>query len=75
MFTIEKNIPLTKTSSYPFEKMESGDCFFIPVTDQKTINQIRGQIQSAKSKYPGKIIATRRDTTGLRVWMLNKGTE
>jgi hypothetical protein len=72
MFKIEKNIPLATKKAYPFDEMESGDSFFIPVTDVKKIGYIRAQINNMKSKYPGKVISTRKEETGLRVWLINK---
>jgi hypothetical protein len=73
MFIIEKNIPLAAKQSYPFDEMESGDSFFIPCTDNKKIGYIRAQINSLKKKYPNKVISTRKEDSGLRVWMIAKG--
>jgi hypothetical protein len=72
MFKIEKNVPLAATKAYPFDEMESGDSFFIPVTDPKKIGYIRAQINNMKKKYPNKVISTRKEDTGLRVWLINK---
>jgi hypothetical protein len=72
MFTIEKNIPLASKQSYPFDQMQSGDSFLIPITDSKKIGYIRAQINAMKKKYPTKIISTRKEETGLRVWLINK---
>jgi hypothetical protein len=72
MFKIEKNIPLVARQSYPFDEMESGDSFFIPCTDNKKIGYIRAQINAVKKKYPTKIISTRKEDYGLRVWMISK---
>lgn len=74
MFKIEKNIPIASKNSYPFADMEIGDSFLIPVTDDKKIGYIRAQINGVKKKYPGKAITTRKEETGLRVWLLNKET-
>jgi hypothetical protein len=52
--------------------MESGDSFFIPCTDNKKIGYIRAQINAVKKKYPTKIISTRKEDYGLRVWMISK---
>jgi hypothetical protein len=73
MFKIEKNVPLAAKQSYPFDQMESGDSFFIPVTDTKKVGYIRAQINSLKKKYPTKVISTRMEQGGLRVWLINKG--
>jgi hypothetical protein len=72
MFTIEKNVPLTSKNSYPFEQMADGDSFLIPCTDNKKIGYIRAQINALKKKYPTKIISTRKEETGLRVWLIGK---
>jgi hypothetical protein len=72
MFKIEKNVPLAARQSYPFDEMESGDSFFIPCTDNKKIGYIRAQINALKKKYPTKIISTRKEDYGLRVWLIVK---
>lgn len=72
MFKIEKNIPLSATHSYPFEQMVSGDSFLIQEMNLKKIGYIRAQINSLKKKYPNKIISTRTEETGLRVWLIDK---
>lgn len=71
MFAIEKNIPLASKQAYPFEKMESGDSFFIPADDKK-IGYIRAQLNNIKRKMPNKVISTRKEDGGLRVWLINK---
>ena len=73
MFTIEKNVPLAAKHAYPFDQMADGDSFFIPCTDNKKIGYIRAQINSLKKKYPNKVISTRKEDSGLRVWMIAKG--
>ena len=72
MFTIEKNIPLTSKHAYPFDQMADGDSFLIPCTDDKKISYIRAQINALKKKYPTKVISTRKEETGLRVWLIAK---
>jgi hypothetical protein len=72
MFAIEKNIPLATKQAYPFDQMQSGDSFLIPETDPKKIGYIRAQINNLKNKYPGKVITTRKEETGLRVWLIFK---
>jgi hypothetical protein len=72
MFTIEKNIPLASQKAYPFDQMEVGDSFLIPCTDSKKIGHIRAQINNAKKRHPGKVISTRKEESGLRVWLLAK---
>jgi len=53
--------------------MEVGDSFLIPCTDNAKISRIRAQINNAKKRYPGKVISTRKEENGLRVWLLHKG--
>ena len=72
MYQVEKNIPLTATHAYPFDQMADGDSFLIPCTDDKKISYIRAQINSLKKKYPTKIISTRKEEAGLRVWLIGK---
>jgi hypothetical protein len=72
MFAIEKNVPLAARQSYPFDQMADGDSFFIPCTDIKKIGYIRAQMNGLKKKYPTKIISTRKEEGGLRVWLLAK---
>jgi hypothetical protein len=52
--------------------MADGDSFLIPCTDDKKIGYIRAQINAVKKKYPNKIISTRKEEGGLRVWLLAK---
>jgi hypothetical protein len=72
MYQVEKNIPLSSKYAYPFDKMADGDSFFIPCTDDKKISYIRAQINSLKYKYPTKVISTRKEEGGLRIWLLAK---
>jgi hypothetical protein len=72
MYQVEKNIPLAATRAYPFDQMADGDSFLIPCTDDKKIGYIRAQINAVKKKYPNKIISTRKEEGGLRVWLLAK---
>ena len=72
MFKIEKNIPLAAKQSYPFDQMESGDSFLIPITEPKKIGYVRAQINHLKKDYPNKVISTRIEDGGLRVWLINK---
>jgi hypothetical protein len=68
MFEIQKNIPLASKQSYPFDEMKPGDSFFIPGDDKK-IGKIRAQLNNIK-KRTGKIISTRKESGGLRVWLV-----
>ncbi len=73
MYTVEKNILLASRKAYPFDEMEVGDSFLIPCTDNTKISRIRAQINNAKKRYPNKVISTRKEENGLRVWLLHKG--
>jgi hypothetical protein len=72
MFKIEKNIPLAAKQSYPFDDMEPGDSFFVPVTDLKKVGYVRAQINNFKKNNKNMVIATRAEETGLRVWLISK---
>jgi len=72
MFKIEKNIPLTTKKAYPFDDMEPGDSFLIPVSDAKKIGYARSQINNYKKKNTNLIISTRVEEAGLRVWLIKK---
>jgi hypothetical protein len=72
MFKIEKNIPLATKQSYPFDDMEPGDSFFVPVADPKKIGYVRAQINNYKKKHKEMVISTRAEETGLRVWLIKK---
>lgn len=72
MFKIEKNIPLSSKNAYPFDQMESGDSFLVQETSLKKIGYVRAQINALKKKYPNKIISTRTEETGLRVWLIDR---
>jgi len=71
MYKIEKNIPLTGKATYPFDEMEPGDSFFISVFDEKKIVNIRAHLHKIKQKT-GKSISTRREESGLRVWLVKE---
>jgi hypothetical protein len=75
MFEIEKNVPLISTKAYPFDQMSDGDSFVVPCTDEKKISYIRAQINAVKKNYPTKIISTRKEEGGLRVWLIARGNE
>jgi hypothetical protein len=50
--------------------MKPGDSFFIP-SDDKKINKIRAQLNNIK-KRTGKVISTRKENDGLRVWLVKE---
>jgi DUF4097 and DUF4098 domain-containing protein YvlB len=70
MFEIQRNVPLASKQAYPFDNMKPGDSFFIP-SDDKKINKIRAQLNNIK-KRTGKVISTRKENDGLRVWLVKE---
>lgn len=75
MFKIEKNIPLAAKQSYPFDEMQPGDSFFVPVADPKKIGYVRAQINNFKKSRKDLVTATRVEEAGLRVWLISKEKE
>lgn len=83
MFTIEKGIPCPAlqprgvTSKYPFDKMEVGDSFFVPVSPKEgeavehALSRLRSNIEGNKRrvvKMTGHTITVRIVEGGVRVW-------
>jgi hypothetical protein len=78
-FEIDKNIPINKIrwrsskNNYPFDKIEIGDSFLIPIEKTKSISAVRGSVNnyliSYNRIYKKSIkICTRQCDDGLRVW-------
>jgi hypothetical protein len=82
MYKIEKKIPFNKpkkkkqsVSKYPFQKMMSGDSFFVE-GDAKKIQSLRMSLHFFKKTTNMKYIyKTRRTETGVRVWCLMKDSK
>lgn len=83
MFTIEKGIPCPAlqprgaSSKYPFDKLEVGDSFFVPVslkegeTAEHAMSRLRSNIEGNKRravKLSGHYVAVRVVEGGVRVW-------
>lgn len=78
LYTIEKNIAISQKRKeiirFPFEKMEVGDSFFIPSSDQ-AINAARSSLFTAIRTFnifhnKTYKILTRAQEKGLRVWRI-----
>ena len=86
-FTIEANIPVpariigARSSKYPFESMQIGDSFFIPVNPEnpkdninRTARRAASAVNMARKALPNIKLVTRRGTAngveGYRVWRI-----
>lgn len=71
MFTIEKNIPITKSSpgrkqgvsKYPFAEMEIGDSFLVPREKENSVNCI-------SRRFLDKKFSMRKVEGGCRIWRI-----
>lgn len=77
MYKIEKNIPIRfkGISIYPFEKMEVGDSFAIPFTNEEDLKAKQNKVCITMKKFivdrkNGWKYCTKRDSTKneIRVW-------
>lgn len=84
MFELKSDIAVpTKESRYPFDKMEVGQCFDLPVSKDAKLGTIRTKIFQAKKSFqknsdnPGFQIVTRyvHDQKVLRVWRTEDETQ
>lgn len=71
-YIIESNIPAPVTrrgpaSSMPFEQLQLGQSFFVPLKD-KAISTVRTQVWRYQKKHPGTVFVTRVFDDGIRVW-------
>ena len=75
-FEIEKGVPLKKNhTTYPFDKMEIGDSFYIPIGDHRKIQSVHTMICTASRMYcltekQDKKFTTVKDENGVRVWRI-----
>lgn len=76
-FQIEKNIPMPevyegRSSRYPFETMEVGDSFYVPVREGgDTLTRLRNRLNQARTNAHKKFninTITKADMNGIRVW-------
>lgn len=75
-YEIETGKEIRRDSKYPFDKMEVGESFLIPVDDIKSREE-RLSIQSPllnAAKRQGYIVTTRtrKNEGGIRVWLQGK---
>ena len=72
MYEIKKNIPLRKTRiKFPFEEMEVGDCFDIPLNDVNgniIRSTVAGSVRCYRKFNPEFKIVTRTVDDVIRVW-------
>ena len=72
-FKLEKDIPIPakqmrkKQSIYPFNKMEVGDSFIVPLNKIKTM---RTAIAHYKKRHPEWSYASRTLQEGFRIWRI-----
>src|SRR6266496_231447 len=76
-FEIEHGIPLplSLSAKMPVEKMAVGDSFFVPLTDGRTLKQLRTQVQAGVGWYHRKTgkcftVRSRGVDGGVRVWRI-----
>lgn len=74
-FHVEKGIPVPEikgnAARYPFQTMEPGDSFFIPVREGETLARVRSRAYSASRTYGirhKKSFLVRTMGNGVRVW-------
>jgi hypothetical protein len=68
-------LPLSLSEKMPIEKMAVGDSFFVPLTDDRTMEQLASHVSGVISWYrkeTGKCFTVRRRGVqgGIRVWRL-----
>ena len=71
-FTIEKGVPLPEhkkryEKKYPFETMEIGDSFVVPIAPDKSPSGLFSSISQAKKRLNINLTTARVDG-GIRVW-------
>lgn len=72
-FSVEKGKPLPAypRRRYPFDRMEVGDSFWVPVGDnsERTKSNLNGSAR-AFGRRKGQKFSIRRDEDGFRVWRI-----
>jgi hypothetical protein len=76
---IEKGIPIPKQrrgrrSTFPFDEMQPGDSFFVPVKDAKDKARVMSKVGMYGRKTGAKL-STRTVTGGLRIWLMARAPE
>ena len=85
MYEIEKDIPIIsprmkRERKYPFQEMEIGDSFFVPL-NKKEIKKKRNALMSAahhyrNRKFSSRIMVSEKDVIiGIRLWRVKKITK
>lgn len=74
MFEIDKSIPIPPPSGrnnrkYPFDKMETGDSFFVPLANGKSPSAVFASVKAAKRRLKINLTTARVDG-GIRVWRI-----
>lgn len=74
---IEKGVPIPAVaqgrSKYPFEALEIGDSFLVPVVGEEAQKKMRANLLSSARRITGRtgaqfIVLVRNDEKGVRVW-------
>lgn len=80
MYEIEKNVPVPRMSGprsapvFPFDKMEIGDSFKIPIKSWEKPRIVQNRLSAAAARWralPGNadfLIKTRKDGNAVRCW-------
>ena len=70
MITIDKDVPYSGRSRYPWKKMEPGNSFMIPLGGE---NGARGSgAHFCRAHRQDLRIAMRKENGGVRVWLVEK---
>jgi hypothetical protein len=74
-FTIEKAIPIPEhnrkfAKQYPFEQMEIGDSFLVPLATDKSPSNIYSALSQAKKRLNINLTSARVEG-GLRIWRIS----
>jgi hypothetical protein len=67
--SVEKDLPVPRRNSYPWNDMEVGDSFFLNYCDNKRLmaNRVAASMTAA-SKRLGRKFTLRTTSAGVRVW-------
>ena len=63
----DPNIPVTKTTKYPWKDMEVGDSFLVPNKDKDTVHALQNAARLSGKKHNRDYI-TRKLDKGIRCW-------
>ncbi len=73
-YAIEKDVPLparkiARRSPYPFQEMEIGDSFLVPLEKDKSPSAIYASISNAKKRFNINLTSARTEA-GIRIWRI-----